>query len=655
MRSLKISVKSNKGLTLQNDASLTLNGTGKALELESITLGEKSSAGTFNVNKGNWGVKTLTVTSGTANVNNSGTTLTISTGLKTDSDGKLVINGGTVDAKGVTTLSLGESGASITNAGKLILSAGKVVKSDFTLDSGNYAKSAVDGTTDAQISLLDDNGKAISMTLEKFKKFREDTGFKGLFDIKLDDKPTTQPQMGLGGPDGVVAGVTNGYESVQGKVNSTNGVTDNFFIGNAVVESGDTVALKDGGALTLSNANANNAKGQYVTDKDGGVGKVNFEANNTLVLGGAGGKIGSVTAKTDASGSVTIADGANVEVVAGSFGTNATTTLGTVNINDGAQLNVKSGSVFTNDLSVGKGGYVFASGDVVVKNTATIMGDVDATNLTLEGTGTADAKVQHAIAGGATIDADKLSLAENNTLTVGKDGKDTSSANVFVGTLDLAANSILVVDPEPSKPAALVVAEDLDGKKNDKDAGTLKGGAYVGMNSALGIGFTEAEFRRSWRISNSLVDGKFDQNGLKNALVLNKAVTIANGNGIVVNAGLNVADVQNKNPTADTLELESGAGLIITDNAFGADKSQPAITFASGTTAPNNVSATVKVAEGAKISLVGDITAKDTGLKIFAAQGNGSSVTANGALVVEAAGGLLSYTIANGSNLLTTP
>ena len=646
-----ITVKSNKGLTLQNDASLTLNGTGKALELESITLGEKSSAGTLNVDKGNWGVKTLTVTSGTANVNNSGTTLTISTGLKTDSDGKLVINGGTVDAKGVTTLSLGESGASITNAGKLILSADKVVNEDFTLNSGNYAKLAVDGSTDAQISLIDKSGSgSISMTLEQFKQFRTDTGFKGLFDIKLSDKPTTQPQMGLGGDAGVAPGVTNGYENVQGKIESS-GVSDNFFIGNAVVQGGDTVNLEAGGALSLSNANANNANGQYVTDKDGGVGKVQFKDDNTLVLGGAGGKIGSVTATNNGSGSVTIDDGANVEVVKDSFG-DSTNALGTVNIKDGAQLNVKSGSVFTTNLNVGKGGYVFASGDVVVKKTAIIMGDVDATNLTLSGTDTAGAKVQHAIAGGATIDADKLSLAENNTLTVGKDGADTSSANVFVGTLDLAANSIIVVDPEPYKPAALVVAEDLDGKKNDKDAGTLKGGAYVGMNSALGIGFTEAEFNDV--MASYLVDGKFDQNGLKNALVLNKAVTIANGNGIVVNAGLTVADAQTTAPDPDTLVLESGAGLIITDNAFGADKSQAAITFASGSATPNKVDAKVLAVDGAKISLVGDITAKDTGLKIFAAQGTGSTVTASGDLVVEAAGGLLTYTYANGADLSTT-
>ena len=651
-----IKIKGNKGLTLQNGAKLTLNGSGTALDLESITLGEATpSSGSLNVASGEWGVKTLTVTKGKAIVAKDAQLNVTKSLTTTDADGKLEINGGTVNAKDVETLKLNANGASITNAGKLILSSDMVVKAaDSTLITDKYDKNAVQGTTDAQISLLDDNGKAISMTLEKFKQFRKDTGFKGLFDIKLSDKPTTRPQMGLGGDAGVAPGVTNGYENVQGKVDST-GVNDNYFVGNTIVSGGDTVSLKDGGALTLTNANANEANGQYVTVDGAGkaVGNVKFEANNTLVLGGTGGKIGSVTAKTDGSGAVTIADGANVEVVSGSFGTSDSATLGTVNIKDGAQLNVKSGSVFTSDLKVGKGGYVFASGDVVVKKTATIMGDVDATNLTLSGTDTAGAKVQHAIAGGATINADKLSLAANNTLTIGEDGKDTSSANVFVGTLDLAKDSILVVDPEYSEPAALVVAESLETTKKEHDAGTLNGGAYVGMNSALGIGFTEAEFKDV--MASYLVDGKFDQNGLKNALVLNKAVTIANGNGIVVNAGLTVADAQTTAPDPDTLVLESGAGLIITDNAFGADKSQAAITFASGSATPNKVDAKVLAVDGAKISLVGDITAKDTGLKIFAAQGTGSTVTASGDLVVEAAGGLLSYTIANNSNLLTTP
>ncbi|WP_317383901.1 hypothetical protein, partial [Anaerobiospirillum succiniciproducens] len=45
-----IKIKGNKGLTLQNDASLTLNGTGKALELESITLGETTTPSSGSLN-----------------------------------------------------------------------------------------------------------------------------------------------------------------------------------------------------------------------------------------------------------------------------------------------------------------------------------------------------------------------------------------------------------------------------------------------------------------------------------------------------------------------------------------------------------------------------------------------------------------------------
>ncbi|MDO4676565.1 MAG: autotransporter outer membrane beta-barrel domain-containing protein [Anaerobiospirillum succiniciproducens] len=649
-----IKIKDNKGLTLQNGAKLTLNGTGKALDLESITLGEATpSSGSLNVASGAWGVKTLTVTKGEAKVEK-GAKLTVTKGLTTtNASGKLVINGGTVNAKDVETLKLNANGASITNAGKLILSSDMVVKAaDSTLITDKYDKNAVQGTTDAQISLLDKSGNAISMTLEKFKQFRKDTGFKGLFDIKLSDKPTTQPQMGLGGDAGVAPGVTNGYEDVQGKVDST-GVNDNYFVGNTIVSGGDTVSLKDGGALTLTNANANRANGQYVT-VDGeakAVGNVKFEANNTLVLGGTGGKIGSVTATNNGSGSVTIANGANVEVVAGSFGTNATTTLGTVNINDGAQLNVKSGSVFTNDLSVGKGGYVFASGDVVVKKTATIMGDVDAGKLSLESGST--------IAGGAKVDVATLELGNAaSSLTIGKDkvgDEPSSTAAVFAETLMFKAGKIFV-DPAYTEKASVLAVQEIKGGENKEDVGVLAGGLYVGQNAAFGYGFDEAEFNSV--MANYLVDGKFADprvpgaTGPANALVLNKPLSVKYDNGIIVKHDITDATV-NGNIPKNTLELGKNAALIITDNAFGADKSQPAITFTSGA-GTTTVAAKVQAAEGAKVSLIGDITAKDTGLKIFAAQGTGSTVTASGDLVVEAAGGLLTYTYANGADLSTT-
>ena len=645
-----IKIKSNKGLTLQNDASLTLDGTGKALDLESITLGETTtpSSGSLNVASGEWGVKTLTVTKGKAIVAKDAQLNVTKSLTTTDASGKLEINGGTVNAKDVETLKLNANGASITNAGKLILSAGKVVKSDFTLDSGNYAKSAVDGTTDAQISLLDDSGKAISMTLEQFKQFRIDTGFKGLFDINLKDKPTTQPQMGLGGT-GVVAGVTNGYENVQGKVDST-GVNDNYFVGNAVVQGGDTVALKDGGALTLSNANANNAKGQYVTDKDGGVGKVNFEANNTLVLGGTGGKIGSVTATNNGSGSVTIADGANVEVVKDSFG-DSTNALGTVNIKDGAQLNVKSGSVFTNDLNVGKGGYVFASGDVVVKETATIMGDVDAGKLSLESAST--------IAGGAKVDVATLELGNaTSSLTIGKDKVDnepSSTAAVFAETLMFKAGKIFV-DPAYTEKASVLAVQEIKGGENKEDVGVLAGGLYVGQNAAFGYGFDEAEFNSV--MAKYLVNGKFANPEVAgstdpaNALVLNKPLSVKHDNGIIVKYDITDATV-NGNIPKNSLELGKNAALIITENAVAGGKA--AITFGSGVTdaAGSAYTATVTADESAVISLVGDFNAKSTNIKLFDTVTNGAgagSLSITKDINVEALGGLVVGTLSSGSD-----
>ena len=526
-----------------------------------------------------------------------------------------------------------------------------VVKAaDSTLITDKYDKNAVQGTTDAQISLLDKSGNAISMTLEKFKQFRKDTGFKGLFDIKLSDKPTTQPQMGLGGDSGVAPGVTNGYESVQGKVNSTNGVTDNFFIGNAVVEGGDTVALKDGGALSLSNANANNAKGQYVTDKDGGVGKVKFEANNTLVLGGTGGKIGSVTAKTDGSGSVTIANGANVEVVSGSFGTSDSATLGTVNIKDGAQLNVKSGSVFTSDLKVGKGGYVFASGDVVVKKTATIMGDVDAGKLSLENAST--------IAGGAKVDVATLELGNAaSSLTIGKDkvgDEPSSTAAVFAETLMFKAGKIFV-DPAYTEKASVLAVQEIKASENKEDVGVLAGGLYVGQNAAFGYGFDEAEFNSV--MAKYLVDGKFDDprvpgaTGRANALVLNKPLSVKHDNGIIVKHDITDTTV-NGNIPKNTLELGKNAALIITENAVAGGKA--AITFGHGVqTSSAPYTATVEADESAVISLVGDFNAKSTNIKLFDAVTSGGatgtlSITKD--IQVEALGGLVVGTLSSGTS-----
>ena len=57
------------------------------------------------------------------------------------------------------------------------------------------------------------------------------------------------------------------------------------------------------------------------------------------------------------------------------------------------------------------------------------------------------------------------------------------------------------------------------------------------------------------------------QNGVKNALVLNKSITIANDAGIVVDASKKGADLKNA-LKADTVVLGDGAALIISRQGF---------------------------------------------------------------------------------------
>ena len=73
------------------------------------------------------------------------------------------------------------------------------------------------------------------------------------------------------------------------------------------------------------------------------------------------------------------------------------------------------------------------------------------------------------------------------------------------------------------------------------------------------------------------VNGGFDENGVKNALVLNKGISIEDNNGITVDATLAKADYDSK-VIGNTLTLGEGAALVLTDKAFGADKTGGAIT-----------------------------------------------------------------------------
>ena len=94
-------------LTLSGSGELVLNGTGieNDVQAKSITLNGDKAA--LKVNGGTWSVNTLTLTSGTATVDN-GSTLSINGDLTTTGDsGSIVVkNASTLDASAATKLTL---------------------------------------------------------------------------------------------------------------------------------------------------------------------------------------------------------------------------------------------------------------------------------------------------------------------------------------------------------------------------------------------------------------------------------------------------------------------------------------------------------------------------------------------------------------------
>ena len=189
-------------------------------------------------------------------------------------------------------------------------------------------------------------------------------------------------------------------------------------------------------------------------------------------------------------------------------------------------------------------------------------------------------------------------------------------------------------------PATVLATKVLTNGTTGDDVSVVDGKIKVGQNAAFGIGFDQAEFESV--MANYLVDGKFidpakNQGGYANAFVLNTSLKINSGNGVVVDHNLK----DSNQVSGNSFTLGEGAALIITDKAFGADKTGTAITFGDSTTAV--ASATVTADASSVISLVGDFDAKDTNLKIFAAVNNGQAgtITISNPVKVQALGGLL--------------
>ena len=630
-----IKVVSGGTLNLFTDASGSV--TAKSITLDA----GGGDGGNLNV-KGKWELPSLTVTSGSANLTDATVTLKQDAVLTTkQTNGVLTLNSSSLDAtKG--KLQLGESAAKLEAGSKFIATGSQLYTISGTGESATVTPTnASNGNTAPQNAFTSTDGSGIleikdaaSGTVDAAlaKKIKDALGYKGFVEFGGNTKieAYNQPTADFSTTDMSVVGM---YDSTQAVMDKNNNIDKGVAAGSIKLHSGTDVGVVSQGVI-LSNA-GNTGNGMFVQTSAAQPGSVQLSGTSSSITLNGNGKIGAIDAKAAGDGSVMIGSQAknvasNVEVVGAIGGTQP---VGKLVVDGKASLIINAqagqGSIKAQNLTLADGSKLVAVGqDITVSTAAKLDGDVTAKSLSLGAKGAE-------IAGDAVINLNKLNLG-NGLVQVGNDAAEKNgSATVVVQ--NLTGEGTLFVDPKYTEKAALVIANNLSGSStpdNEQDAGTLQGSAIVGNNAALGIGFaSEAELKAVLGQFLEADDGSFtedptaDKLELANALVLNKHIDIANDKGITVKKGATKSDT----PSGNSVTLESGTGLIITDNVYtvkdDGTKSGSAIAFGSSGTVSSS---------GGKVILSGSFDAKDDNLQIFS-----NVQTVSGTLTVQSANGLL--------------
>ena len=643
------------------NGTLNLDGTGSVIGANKVILAsDSSSTPALNIKNGTWGVKDLTLTSGTATVTGEGTALDITGTLATkNANGILSIEkSALVDAsEGVLTLE--EATVKLTGGSTLVLDGNDVFKKN---PDGSFAVVTAGGdikSTFAQGAVTTDSTSVLSLKytgdlsvtdLDSIKTaIDKSSGLAGF--IKFEGANITgKPQA-----DVAIGEIKPGFDGIYNDVAVTVGnggsVNQTFTAGQIkLTDAADSkAAVADGKTVMLTGS-----KGDFIVKSSNEAADASLGSGSSLVLAGDG-AIGAINGSQAKSGAVSIGHsslgtgtvtateiGGTASVKSVDVFSSTLNVAGKVNseslvLSEGSTLNITAaagaGAVSAESLTVGAGSSISAAGQDITAGAsgkaASILGDVTAKSLTLSG------DQNHIIAGDAKVKLDTLTLS--NTSGVVQVGDDEAEANgsATVVVKNLSGTGTLFVDPKYGDDAALVIAESLDAPATPEsnDAGTFSGKAIIGNNAALGIGFaSEAELKA---VLGQFLDanGSFtdtpaaDKLELANALVLNEKITIAGTKGITVKKGATKNDI----PASNTVTLEAGTGLIVTDNVYkvldDGSKSGAAITFgASGTVSSS----------GGKVILSGNFDGEDNALEIFS-----NVQTVSGTLTVQSVNGLL--------------
>ena len=233
--------------------------------------------------------------------------------------------------------------------------------------------------------------------------------------------------------------------------------------------------------------------------------------------------------------------------------------------------------------------------------------------------------------------------------------------------LDLSGHDIFL-DPDYDQHASVGATQYFKGRiqSNEFDGGTVDGDIYIGQNAAFGIGATLAETQAALeRLKLTDSNGALT-NGTGSVLYVHRGFTVEEGYKLVLDSTATRSDLRDPqheaNKTANGTSVYSGyleaeSGIIMTDNAFGADMTGTAITF-------KDDAATIFAEDGAKIILSGQRFTTNQALNLLNDGGNNGvdivNAEGDGTIRVQTENGLLISTLSGanaglGVNLTVNP
>ena len=235
-----------------------------------------------------------------------------------------------------------------------------------------------------------------------------------------------------------------------------------------------------------------------------------------------------------------------------------------------------------------------ASGDVAV--------DGGTLNLTGTGTGAADVSTVNSLTltNGTQADiAGSLQLNSGETLTVGTDGDTVGGTTLSAKHINLFGGTLLV-DPAWGLASSNVAVASLSETASETDV-TVNGSVGVGQNSYLALGTADTGWLPGV-VGNYTKGVGLSETGITAALGVFKGITIASGNGLVVNGSLTGTGLSTA-IAANTAKFANNSLLVVN----GADEA----IAAGGAAISFEALGTLKVAEGAKLLVTDAVAGQD--------------------------------------------